>query len=261
MSASSVAFDVPALLDDYTSWLRKSSTVKRIEEWNEVTLPFLDRSGDDLVFYVRTNRSKSVAFTDDGYTFATLNHKGVSITENSLERMQCLARRYGVSITNKGEVTLDTKDNYVNALNRYAQALLSLNSMTEVSRRHVAEYFADDVAKVLESCNVYCTQNVIIRGVSGYEHSFDFLFQRSAKYPTRFCHAPNKFNKTAVRNIMWSWQDTCKAKEREGSKLFVIGDDRDHPLQTAALEAFENCGVEVIPFSNLEERSYLLRSV
>lgn len=261
MSASSVAFDVPALLDDYTSWLRKSSAVERVGEWNEVTLPFLDCSGDDLVFYVRIDRSNSVAFTDDGYTFATLNHKGVSITEKRLERMQCLARRYGVSITNKGEVTLDAEDSYANALNRYAQALLSLNSMTEVSRRHVAEYFADDVAKVLESCNVYCTANVIIRGVSGYEHSFDFLFQRSAKYPTRFCHAPNKFDKTAVRDIMWSWQDTCKAKEREGSKLFVIGDDRDHPLQTAALEAFENYGVEVIPFSNLEERAYLLRAV
>lgn len=129
MSASSVAFDVPALLDDYTSWLRKSSTVERIGEWNEVTLPLADSSGDNLVFYVRIDHSNSIAFTDDGYTFATLGHKGINITEKRLERMQCLARRYGVSITANGEVTLDAEDNYTNALNRYAQALLSLNSM------------------------------------------------------------------------------------------------------------------------------------
>lgn len=129
MSASSVAFNIPTLVDDYTSWLRESSTVERIGEWNKVTLPLPDCSGDDLVFYVRIDRNNSVAFTDDGYTFATLGHKGVSITEKRLERMQCLARRYGVSITNNGEVTLDTEDNYANALNRYAQALLSLNSM------------------------------------------------------------------------------------------------------------------------------------
>lgn len=129
MSASSVTFDVPALLDDYTSWLRKSSTVERIGEWNEVTLPLTDCSGDDLVFYARVDRSNSVAFTDDGYTFAALEHKGINITEKRLERMQCLARRYGASITNNGEVTLNAEDNYANALNRYAQALLYLNSM------------------------------------------------------------------------------------------------------------------------------------
>lgn len=129
MSASNVAFDVSPLLDDYTSWLRKSSTVERIGEWNEVTLPLTDCFGDDLVFYARVDRGNSVAFTDDGYTFATLEHKGINITEKRLERMQCLARRYGVSITANGEVTLDAEDNYANALNRYAQALLYLNSM------------------------------------------------------------------------------------------------------------------------------------
>lgn len=129
MSTSSVAFNIFALLDDYTSWLRKSSTVERIGEWNEVTLPFLDCSGDDLVFYVRIDRGNSVAFTDDGYTFATLEHKGVSITEKRLERMRCLVRRYGVNITANSEVTLDAEDSYANALNCYVQALLSLNSM------------------------------------------------------------------------------------------------------------------------------------
>lgn len=129
MSASSVTFDVPTLLDDYTSWLRESSTVERIGEWNKVTLPLPDCSGDDLVFYVRIDHSNSIAFTDDGYTFATLGHKGINITEKRLERMQCLARRYGVNIGTNGEVILDTEDSYANALNRYAQALLSLNSM------------------------------------------------------------------------------------------------------------------------------------
>lgn len=129
MNASSVTFDVPTLLDDYTSWLRESSTVERIGEWNKVTLPLPDCSGDDLVFYVRIDRSNSIAFTDDGYTFATLEHKGVSITEKRLEHMQCLVRSYGVNIAANGEVTLDAEDNYANALNRYAQALLYLNSM------------------------------------------------------------------------------------------------------------------------------------
>ena len=69
-------------------------------------------------------------------------------------------------------------------------------------------YFADDVALKLDSCHVFYTPNVGIRGVSSYEHNFDFLFQRSANHPTRFCQAPNRFDKDAVKDIMFgAWQN------------------------------------------------------
>ena len=106
-------------------------------------------------------------------------------------------------------------------------------------------YFADDVALKLDSCHVFYTPNVGIRGVSSYEHSFDFLFQRSANHPTRFCQAPNRFDK----------DDTKKDPKRRDSRLIVIGDDRQTPLQRGALTAFRNYGVTVIPYSKLEERA------
>ena len=71
-------------------------------------------------------------------------------------------------------------------------------------------YFADDVALKLDSCHVFYTPNVGIRGVSSYEHNFDFLFQRSVNHPTRFCQAPNRFDKDAVKDIMFGWDDTKK---------------------------------------------------
>lgn len=88
-------------------------------------------------------------------------------------------------------------------------------------------YFADDVALKLDSCHVFYTPNVGIRGVSSYEHSFDFLFQRSANHPTRFCQAPNRFDKDAVKDIMFGWDDTKK----------------------------DSNGVTVIPYSKLDERA------
>ena len=99
-------------------------------------------------------------------------------------------------------------------------------------------YFADDVALKLDSCHVFYTPNVGIRGVSSYEHSFDFLFQRSANHPTRFCQAPNRFDKDAVKDIMFGWDDTKKDPKRRDSRLIVIGDDRQTPLQRGALTAF-----------------------
>ena len=86
-------------------------------------------------------------------------------------------------------------------------------------------------------------RNVGIRGVSSYEHNFDFLFQRSANHPTRFCQAPNRFDKDAVKDIMFGWDDTKKDPKRRDSRLIVIGDDRQTPLQRGALTAFRNYGV------------------
>ncbi|MED9915709.1 MAG: DUF1829 domain-containing protein [Bifidobacterium adolescentis] len=102
----------------------------------------------------------------------------------------------------------------------------------------------------LDSCHVFYTPNVGIRGVSSYEHSFDFLFQRSANHPTRFCQAPNRFDKDAVKDIMFGWDDTKKDPKRRDSRLIVIGDDRQTPLQRGALTAFRNYGVPLSPTPN-----------
>jgi len=97
---------------------------------------------------------------------------------------------------------------------------------------------------------VFYTPNVGIRGVSSYEHNFDFLFQRSANHPARFCQAPNRFDKDAVKDIMFGWDDTKKDPKRRDSRLIVIGDDRQTPLQRGALTAFRNYGVPLSPTPN-----------
>ena len=36
------------LIAEYGEWLKRESSVRNVGEWREVTLPFLDRSNDDL---------------------------------------------------------------------------------------------------------------------------------------------------------------------------------------------------------------------
>lgn len=116
-------------------------------------------------------------------------------------------------------------------------------------------YFADDVALKLDSCHVFYTPNVGIRGVSSYEHNFDFLFQRSANHPARFCQAPNRFDKDAVKDIMFGWDDTKKDPKRRDSRLIVIGDDRQTPVAARRAHRVPQLRCAVIPYSKLEERA------
>lgn len=242
------------LIAEYGEWLKRESSVRNVGEWREVTLPFLDRSNDDLCFYVRTTDGVT-SFTDDGYTMASFDLNGVTITESRRERINRLALRFGAMVGDDGQITLETEGSRPDAMNRFVQALTDIGSMLETSQKRVLSYFADDVALKLDSCQVFYTPNVGIRGVSSYEHSFDFLFQRSANHPTRFCQAPNRFDKDAVKDIMFGWDDTKKDPKRRDSRLIVIGDDRQTPLQRGALTAFRNYGVTVIPYSKLEERA------
>lgn len=246
---------VDELVEEYGEWIKRESDVRVHGEWKEVTLPFLDRSNDCLCFYAKCDGG-TISFTDDGYTLETFEQRGLSMTPARRDRMERMARKFGAVISD-GQITLESDGIRADAMNRYVQALNGIESMMESAQHHVAEYFADDVAASLDRFNVFYTPSVSIRGVSNYEHSFDFLFQRSANHPTRFCQAPNRFDKDAVKDIMWAWDDTRKARERADSKLVVIGDDRERPLQKAALEAFLNCGVNVIPYSELNRRAPL----
>ena len=241
------------LIEEYGEWLKREASAKDLGDWKEITLPMLDGSNDGLIFYAKTD-GHGIMFTDDGYALESFHQNGVTHTDARRERMERIAHKYGAGIRN-GQIVLESEGSCADAMNRYAQALLGVGSMMEAVQHRVAEYFADDVAAVLDECNVFYTASVGIRGVSKYEHNFDFIFQRSANHPTRFCQAPNKFDKNAVRDIMWGWEDTRKAKERAGARLVVIGDDREGPLQDGALDAFTNCGVSVIPYSKLAERA------
>lgn len=241
------------LIEEYSAWLRRESSAKDLGEWKEISLPMLDNSNDYVMFYAKVSGS-GIMFTDDGYTLESFRQSGLKITPARQDRMERIARKFGAKIRDN-EVTLESDGSRADAMNRFAQALLAIGSMVEAAQRRVSEYFADDVAAMLDERGVFYTPNIGIRGVSGYEHNFDFIFQRSANHPTRFCQAPNKFDKDAVKSIMWDWEDTKKAKERADARLVVIGDDREGPLQHSALEAFTNCGVSVIPYSQLPRRA------
>lgn len=223
-------------------------------EWHEITFPFLDRSNDQLCFYVRTDDGETM-FTDDGYTVAALSQNGITLTGKRRERIERIIRRFGALLDDDGQITLETEGSRPDAMNRFIQALTDVSSMTETTPKRVAEYFADDVAAMLDECNVFYTPGISVHGSSGYEHSFDFLFQRSPNHPTRFCQAPNRLDRDMTERILFGWEDTGKATERKGSKLIVIGDDRARPLREASVRALTNYGIDVIAFGDLSRRA------
>ena len=242
------------IITEYGEWLRHEASVRAVDEWQEIVFPFLDQSNDQLCFYTRT-RDDVTEFTDDGYAIAALDREGIAITPARRERLDGIARRFGASIGDDWEITLRTDGSRADGMNRFIQTMCDVTSMRETAQRRVAEYFADDVAAALDEYGVFYTPGISVHGSSGFEHSFDFLFQRSASHPTRFCQAPNRFDRETVERIIFAWTDTEKAPERKGSRLVIIADDRERRLRDDPVAALDSYGIPVIPFSQLPERA------
>ena len=58
--------DVRALLDQYQAWLRDNTVLRELDDWVEITTPYLDRHNDYLQLYVARDGAGWM-LSDDGF--------------------------------------------------------------------------------------------------------------------------------------------------------------------------------------------------
>ena len=70
--------EVDRLLDNYLSWLKDTTTLRQVDEWVEITTPYLDRHNDYLQIYIRRQNDEYI-LTDDGYILGDLDRSGCNL--------------------------------------------------------------------------------------------------------------------------------------------------------------------------------------
>jgi hypothetical protein len=242
------------LIDEYGEWIKAHSSDKAVGQWREITLPLLDNSNDQIGFYAKTD-GKGISITDDGYTLEAFDSKGISLTPVRRRHIDAIVRRFGAQLDSNDNIVLNAESNRPDALNQYVQAIVDVQSLLEMTPARIHALFRDDVADFLDSHNIEYTPDIDIRGISGLYSSFDFLFQKTPSHPTRFCKAPNNFDLDSFRRITWTWQDTRRDPKRRDSRLIVIGNDLDRPLNSDVVDAYSRYaeyGIQAIGLSELE---------
>ena len=66
------------LIRSYYDWLKAKTAWREINDWVEITTPYLDRHNDYIQIYLRQQGNEWV-LTDDGYTLADLAQSGCEI--------------------------------------------------------------------------------------------------------------------------------------------------------------------------------------
>ncbi len=124
--------DIQSLTDAYHAWLRDKSTLRQIDDWVEITTPYLDRHNDYVQIYAQRSNG-GFTLTDDGYTIGDLEQSGCKL--DSRKRQDLL------KMTLNGFVITDRNDLDDQLFDTFAagRALLRQDPVQAQSRDHLRQ--------------------------------------------------------------------------------------------------------------------------
>jgi hypothetical protein len=234
------------LLENYLSWLKDTTTLRQVEEWVEITTPYLDRHNDYLQIYIR-RQNGDYLLTDDGYILGDLERSGCKLdTPKRHALLTMTLNGFGVQLAN-GELTIRaSQDNFAQKKNNLIQAMLAINDLFYLAMPTVASVFLEDVIAWLDLHDIRYTPKAKFTGRSGLDHLFDFVIPKSRSQPERILQAVNRPARDTAQTMVFSWIDTKEVRSPD-SKAYAILNNAEHAISGEVLDIFRN--YEVTPVS------------
>ena len=243
--------DIYKLLADYTAWLKDKTVLRKLDNWVEITTPYLDRHNDYLQIYAKRENG-GYLLTDDGYTVGDLEQGGCKLQRPKRQNMlRMTLNGFGVQISNNALQIHASPENFALKKHNLVQAMLAVNDMFYLAVSVVASLFYEDVAAWLDVHDIRYTPKVKFTGKSGYDHLFDFVVPKSRRQPERILHAINHPNRDTAQAVTFAWIDTKEVRPSD-SKAYAFLNDTEHAIQRPVFDALRSYEVTPIPWSKRE---------
>ena len=244
--------DIQHLLDAYHAWLKDKSVLRQIDEWVEITTPYLDRHNDYLQIYAK-RANGGFLLTDDGYTIGDLEQSGCKLeSKKRQELLRVTVNGFGVQLENKALQVQAVPGDFALRKHSLIQTMLAVNDMFYLAAPLVTSLFYEDVVTWLDVHDIRHTPKVKFSGTSGYDHLFDFVIPRSREAPERIVRTVNRPSRQTAQTIAFAWLDT-KAVRSPESRAYAILNDSDQPVSQQVVTAIRSYGVSPVVWSDREE--------
>lgn len=245
-------YEVQRLLDDYLAWLKDKTTLRQIDDWVEITTPYLDRHNDCIQMYAK-KQDGGFVLTDDGYTIRDLEQSGCKLDSHKRQALlRMTLNGFGVQLHHDAIEVHASPDNFALRKHNLVQAMLAVNDMFFLASPTVASLFYEDVVHWLDLHDVRYTPNVKFTGKSGYDHMFDFVIPRSRRQPERILKTINRPSRDSAQVVAFSWIDTKEVRPPD-SKAYAFLNDLEHTISSSVLDALRNYDVHPIPWSQRDQ--------
>jgi hypothetical protein len=244
--------EIQMLLDKYIHWLKDKTVLRQVNDWVEITTPYLDRHNDYLQMYARKENG-SFVLTDDGYVIGDLRRAGCEL--ESKKRKDLLTQTlngFGVKLMDEMLTVHASPENFALKKHNLVQAMLAVNDLFYLAVPMVASLFLEDVTAWLDLNEIRYTPKVKFTGKTGYDHLFDFVIPASRKQPERILHTINRPSRDTAQSLAFSWIDTKEVRP-PNSRAYVILNDSEHAPIVTVLDALKNYDVSPVLWSRREE--------
>ena len=243
--------DIQRLLDAYHAWLKDKSVLRQIEEWVEITTPYLDRHNDYLQIYAK-RANGGFLLTDDGYTIDDLEQSGCKLESPKRQSLlQMTVHGFGVQLKGKTLQVQTSPSDFALRKHSLIQTMLAVNDMFYLTAPLVKNLFHEDVLAWLDVHDIRHTPKVKFTGKSGFDHLFDFVVPRSRQAPERIVRTINRPNRQTAQIVAFAWMDTSTVRSPE-SRAYAILNDADRPVSEQVGAAMRSYGVTPVVWSERE---------
>ena len=240
--------DIRKLLNDYHSWLKSRTALRQIDQWVEITTPYLDRHNDYVQIYAKA-ASGGFLLTDDGYTIDDLEQAGCRLeSRKRQDLLQMTLNGFGVQKSGKALQVHASRQDFALRKHSLVQAMLAVNDMFYLTVSMVASLFYEDVVDWLDVHEVRYTPRVKFSGKTGYDHLFDFVIPKSKLQPERIVQTINRPSRDTAQAVVLSWLDTKEVRSAE-SRAYALLNDTEHSLSSSVEGALRSYEVRPVPWS------------
>ncbi|HOI60736.1 MAG TPA: DUF1829 domain-containing protein [Methanoculleus sp.] len=243
--------EIQGLVNEYARWLREKTQVRQVDEWVEITTPYLDRHNDYLQIYTR-RRNGDYILTDAGYILQDLELSGCKLDSPKRRALLMITLNgFGVKL-NKDRLEVYTSvASFAPSKHNLIQAMLAVNDLFGLATPMTTSLFYEDVVTWLDVHDIRYASNVKFTGQSGFDHLFDFIIPKSRNQPERIIKTINNPSRNTAQAVAFAWIDIKEARPPD-SKAYAILNDSERPVPGNVLDALNNYGVKTVSWNNRE---------
>ena len=244
--------DIQTLLDCYSTWLKDRTKIREVEDYVEITTPYLDRHNDYLQIYAMF-LDGGLVLTDDGYILDDLELSGCKIDSPKRQSIfHTILKGYGVEENHGALVVKVIPDNFSLKMHSLVQAMLAINDLFYLATSTATSLFYEEVKTWLDISKIRYKPNIKFTGKSGLDYHFDFVLPKSNMQPERILRAINHPDRKAAKVIAFSWIDVKEVRPSE-TRAYAILNDSKKTVSDNVMDAIRNYDVHPIRWSNRGE--------
>ena len=203
---------------------KDKTTLRQVEDWIEITTPYLDRHNDYLQIYAK-RQNGGYLLTDDGYVIEDLEQSGCRLDGAKRQALlKMTLNGFGVQLNEDRLEIRVSPESFASRKHNLLQAMLAVNDLFYLATPIVVNLFFEDVVAWLDLHDIRYTPKVKFTGKSGYDHLFDFVIPKSRQQPERIIQTINRPNRDTAQALAFSWFDTREVRPSDSLAYAFLND-------------------------------------